>query len=323
MAKITYTLTDFDSDKAAEGALCVAVKYNYTDSSISNLVADSTADITTWSKNTNFLGAGICQYNKGTFYLVVDSIRYSFNSKGDSSDYITRQYKLMLASVDASVMSTGTSATSSTTSVTRRSSSEVTTETTEEESTVLVDYLTARDHFANQALKSLIASIPNAATLSSNEISFYCNMAYEWAAGMMNAAANARSTFEDEEGTSIDTSTLETNTEKILFEISQKVGKESTSGVKVTEMPELTLSSVPNLKVTSLPTLEVNDINVVNSGSTSIGSNGLGRDAEHPLYIAGNGLTQSEVDARIKAWLNATTIVADGDGWVLNVPESI
>ncbi len=32
---------------------------------------------------------------------------------------------------------------------------------------------------------------------------------------------------------------------------------------------------------------------------------------------------QSSIDTRIKAWLNATTIVADGTGWKLNVPNSI
>lgn len=32
---------------------------------------------------------------------------------------------------------------------------------------------------------------------------------------------------------------------------------------------------------------------------------------------------QATVDSRIKAWLNATTIVADGSGWKLNVPNNI
>lgn len=32
---------------------------------------------------------------------------------------------------------------------------------------------------------------------------------------------------------------------------------------------------------------------------------------------------ESNIDTRIKAWLNATTIVADGSGWKLNVPNSI
>lgn len=113
--------------------------------------------------------------------------------------------------------------------------------------------------------------------------------------------------------------------------------------------------------------------------TNNIGNAGLGRDAEHPIYMTGGGFPsrsvlaaafaeaaihdfltfnaagavgystkeevkkailgwlnayadltalytalQSSIDSRIKSWLNATTIVSDGEGgWKLNVPNNI
>ena len=91
--------------------------------------------------------------------------------------------------------------------------------TTTNDSQVVVDDLNARDKFAIEALNSLVANISNPAALSGNEMHYYCESAYEWAAHMMTAAAKSRSTVgrEYREGTTAETVTnLSNNTEKLL-----------------------------------------------------------------------------------------------------------
>jgi len=83
-----------------------------------------------------------------------------------------------------------------------------------------------------------------------------------------------------------------------------------------------TLTSLKNItsigSINSLPDIEGN-INSSVSG-TITATLSRGSSSSNPLYVS---IPSTLMDTRIKAWLNATTIVADGSGWKLNVPSSI
>jgi hypothetical protein len=77
-----------------------------------------------------------------------------------------------------------------------------------------------------------------------------------------------------------------------------------------------TITSIGSIN--SLPDIEGN-INSSVSG-TITATLSRGSNSSNPLYVS---IPSTLMDTRIKAWLNATTIVADGSGWKLNVPSSI
>lgn len=334
MAKITYTFeSEFNIEKAINGALCVVVTSNAT-SPISN-VKLSGIDSNQWEENPEFIGAGICiKKSHSEVLITIDNSTYSFNYGGNPLGATPTDYRLRLAKIESDVMSVGLAATSTTTSVTKKYipvtkvkgevKPVISTETTDGGGEVIVDTLTARDQFAVQALKAIMPSIESPTTVDNSVINFYCDVAYRWAAGMMNAAANTRSTYEDTTKQTISTESLETNTEKILYDISQSLDKGASDTRKITELPDLVVDTLPSLSIGQMPNVTMVVSGPVQvSGTIQLGDTGIGRDAQHPLYISGDGMTLSEVDARIKAWLNATTIVADGTGWKLDVPNSI
>lgn len=333
MAKITYSLKEFSMKKATSGKLCAVLDTSKEPEDpehpyiVSNVIYDSTKKV--WKKNSYLVGVGICTGDSRQIEITIDSSNYIFNSDGNSAYPTAKGYKIMLAETATEIMSAGSSATSATTATTnRRAGGVIETEVVDLEAPkeVIVEYLNARDHFAINALKTILERTnKDVSSLSSNEIGYYCNVAYEWAAGMMTAAANARSTYVEETPSSVDAVNLESNTEKILYDISKAVGKEASDERKITAMPNLNIATMPSVNVNQLPNVTVGVNNTVQmSGSINLGESGLGRDAQHPIYISGNGLTQAEVDARIKAWLSATTIVSDGQGgWELNVPNNI
>jgi hypothetical protein len=81
-----------------------------------------------------------------------------------------------------------------------------------------------RDNFALKALKTLMQrSEKDPSSLSNNEMSFYCDVAYQWAANTMSAAAKVRATIEDETGPSVAEESLTTNTEKLLYDMSEAI----------------------------------------------------------------------------------------------------
>jgi hypothetical protein len=87
MIKITYNLSPFNPAKAQQGALCVMVLKNYSESTILNT-------------DPSFGGVGICRYkNPGTYLITISSELYRFNEKGNSSDLTSRAYKLLLGEV--------------------------------------------------------------------------------------------------------------------------------------------------------------------------------------------------------------------------------
>ena len=221
MVKITYNLSAFDPLKAKQGALCIMVTTSYSESTIVNTSA-------------SFGGAGICKYKDGDRYLLtVNSVLYSFNRQGNPAD--KSNYKLLLGEVQQKLSEAGRTVESNRkTVVTRNADGIYSSETTEEDNTVLVEGLTPRDNFALNALKTLMQRAEkDPSSLSNNEMSFYCNVAYQWAANMMSAAARVRATIENETGSSVDEKFLTTNTEKLLYGMREAIieAKETMEGL--------------------------------------------------------------------------------------------
>lgn len=376
MAKQTYILKPFESSKASSGALCVMVKNGVSDK-ITNINSDGTA-------NPNFMGAGICTQGNGGFTMMINGVVYQFNSKGEGLHPLSiRTWKLMLGEIKATINTSGNAATSNTTTIVTRGQDGSTTTKVDYSKTndVIIDSLNARDEFAVNVLKQLLSSVPNPSALSNNEMNFFCNRAYQWAANMMEASANARGSFTQEASTTtgtpsnvttradVTTESLSSNTEKLLNNIVSALERtdyaETVSGkviyhdrvkVQFTELMDFLKTYVKNgesvvgLKdlisainkdlVASLGKIndsnsavlnKLADIAVANNTTVKTLSDttatqaksieSLSKDVES---LKSQGITSADIDARVKAWLNATTVVSDDNGgYKLNVPSSI
>ena len=216
MAKITYNLSPFDATRASQGALCVMVSSGYSGATITNVTISGGAEVRT----ADFYGAGICRVQGMNYILVINSIVYAFNEKGRSSNTNSRGYKLMLGVMADSVSTIGNTVDTTTTGGTTRNGTGDSTTISDVAGQSVVDSLNARDHFAVQALKAMMEKVADPASLSNNEMNFYCQQAYQWAANMMTVAASSRASLTDNTaGTSTATEAigeLSTNTEKLL-----------------------------------------------------------------------------------------------------------
>lgn len=226
MAKQTYILKPFEHSKASSGALCIMVKNGVSDR-ITNINSDGTA-------NSNFMGAGICTQGNERFTMMINGVVYQFNSKGEGLYPLSiRSWKLMLGEVETTINTSGNAATSNTTTIVTRGQDGSTTTKVDYSkiNDVIIDSLNARDEFAVNVLKQLLSNIPNPSAISNNEMNFFCNRAYQWAANMMEASANARGTFTQEASSTtgipsnittradISSDSLSSNTEKLLNNI--------------------------------------------------------------------------------------------------------
>lgn len=229
MGKVTYTLKAYDFDKAKNGTLCVMVRGNVEEGEISNLDKDGIANI-------NFVGAGICKYeNLDVVCLTIQGTKYRFGKDGTGL-YPWASYKIMLGTIKSNIVLSGNTSKSNNTTIVTRSSSGSTTVTTDysKASDIIIDTLNARDEFAVQVLKELLRNAGNPAEVSDSEMSYYCDAAYQWAAYMMEASANARGTFQQDSSSSSDTTTkaavaessLSSNTEKLLNNIVSAIENE-------------------------------------------------------------------------------------------------
>ena len=376
MAKQTYILKPFESNKASSGALCVMVKNGVSDK-ITNINSDGTT-------NPNFMGAGICTQGNGGFTMMINGVVYQFNSKGEGLHPLSiRSCKLMLGEIEATINTSGNAATSNTTTIVTRGQDGSTTTKVDYSKTndVIIDSLNARDEFAVNVLKQLLSSVPNPSALSNNEMNFFCNRAYQWAANMMEASANARGSFTQEASTAtgtpsnvttradVTTESLSSNTEKLLNNIVSALERtdyaETVSGkviyhdrvkVQFTELMDFLKTYVKNGEsVVGLKDLisainkdlaaslgKINDSNsaVLNkladiavandttvkalSDTTATQAKSIESLSSDVESLKSQGITSADIDARVKAWLNATTVVSDDNGgYKLNVPSSI
>lgn len=360
MAKITYKLSPFDATSASQGALCVMVSGGYPEAegtTITNVDIIEGAEV----KNANFFGAGICRKVNSQYLLVINSIAYTFNASGSGTSYNSRDYKLMIGEIADSISTVGNTVDTTTTGGTTRTNDGSSTTISDEAGQSVVDSLNARDHFAVQALKAMMEKVADPASLSNNEMNFYCQQAYQWAANMMTLAASSRASLDDETA-STSTSTvaigsLESNTEKLLnnlvaelactdersiatVEYWSKDGEEDTTidpeddswthhpatygysermvnptlntilsayvahtpvsgepASKTTVGLDDLIQAISSISVTATggnATIDLTSLTaaITDLGTTrtaNIGSSGLGRDNDHPLYISGGG----------------------------------
>lgn len=215
MAITKYNLTAFVRDKAISGSLCVCVSGATIPESIK-------------SDNAAFVGAGIPVYKDYRFHLTVNSILYIFDDKGEPANAAAASKKLVLGSIEKAMVGRGNVvSTYNTGSNATRGEGGYDTATVSYNNTptnVSIDSLNARDHFAVQALQTLLARMEkDPATLSDDEMVYWSDVAYKWASSMMVAAANARADTSDtrpsETPSDAPIQSLDSNTEKLLNNI--------------------------------------------------------------------------------------------------------
>ena len=98
--------------------------------------------------------------------------------------------------------------------------------------------LEARDHFAIAALSMIMRNIDAPEQLDDANILLFSQAAYRWARGMMQAAADSREGDSTSQGSGTETvevspGDLQSNTEKILYNISQFMKQASEDGLPV------------------------------------------------------------------------------------------
>ena len=112
MAKITYKLSPFNYKEAESGHLCVV-------SDNDNMVSQNVSNISLLSEGksfgpgANFVGAGVCKVQNGTYKMAIDSTVYTFNSSGNAYDSQTSGKYLYLADIVTSQDSSQDSSTPS------------------------------------------------------------------------------------------------------------------------------------------------------------------------------------------------------------------
>jgi hypothetical protein len=133
---------------------------------------------------------------------------------------------------------------------------------------VVVNNLNARDQFALKVLQGFLSRIDNPDAISANEMSFYCDKAYEWASYLMTTAAMTRATIKSENQPesgerSINPDDLTSNTEILLNNLLLEFKKSELTEVE--EDSEITSKLVTLRQFPSL-------IDAVSSLSTTVSS---------------------------------------------------
>lgn len=281
--------------------------------------------------NGGIVGTGIPKM-KGSdnITVTIDGESYSFDSNGNplSSNAKSKGYSLNMAESQMKANNTGTIG--GTKKAFTRSVNPETGEVTYTPSEILdktyeitIESLNARDQFAIQALHGILNKIPDPSTLSKDEITYYCEAAYQWASYMMTESSKARSVIDDSESSS-NTKTetvgyLESNTEKLLNNIVAAIErndiKETVDGKEIfsdrIDIPKLLEFLDTYISHTETPEQgdpvttkyglfdlikAIQDINVdVSTDDLVAAIQNQGKDAEHPIYISGGGFPSRDV----------------------------
>ena len=301
-----YKIEAFDYDEVKESKLCA--------------VTDSRG---------NLIGTGIPKVKASNSIVVtIDSVQYVFDSQGNptSKNAITNGYKINMAASQVKANTTGI--VGATSAAYTRSVNAETGDVTYTPSEILdktyeitIDNLNARDQFALQALHTIMEKIPNPDELSKDEITHYCEASYLWASYMMVESSKARAVIEDAD-TSDNTKTetvgyLESNTEKLLNNIVAAIErndiKEVVNGSEIYSdriaIPKL-MDFLDAYVKDGNTTLGLKDLikAIKDSGGSgsgevdiktipniNIGNTGLGRDADHPIFMSGGGFPSRQV----------------------------
>ena len=220
MARIQYIVTTFNQDQAKAYSLVAMVKTDVAASTtLYNIDEQGTA-------NPLFKGAGIAKYKSSSskFEFWYAGQTYVFSVSGASADSASSGYKLMMARIIENVNPSGNAATGTNIGSTQRDQygNIIDGGVTYGNRTIVIDSQNARDQFATEILNSILQKLDlDPSSLDSSARSYYCQVAYDWAANMMTAAANARGTFTDETESSASArqeaiGSLESNTDKLL-----------------------------------------------------------------------------------------------------------
>lgn len=210
--KTTYQLEDFNYEKIKSFHLAAMVEEG------------TTGTVTTEDAALN--GVGIAKYIKAgdRFEFKCNNITYIFSNSGKLISAASSGWELKLAVVVETVGDVGSVATGTNYGHATRSSGgnvsddSIDTDTTR---TLIINNLNARDQFAAEILNGIIRRMEaDPTSLASSTRSYYCQVAYEWAANMMTAAANSRGKLIDETESDIveqqPVGELDTNNEKLL-----------------------------------------------------------------------------------------------------------
>ena len=289
-----YKLSKFNHDEVKLGALCAVVasiinpnSYDEIKVKINNgldvcleakgithsLIPggnDAEADLV-----LDYKGKGICRTVKsGNLCITIKSVDYVFNNYGLGVSSNALGYKLLMLTLDETSNEEASAIPWSGYGTTRGVIVEDGTESSTEKDDINIVGMSARDEFANQALRGILSRIEDPFSLSDNEISYYCEAAYKWASVMMLVAANSR----DKEDTSTQGTTaaeitsLDSNIERLLNNILVAI-EDNSSGSGG--------SGTVSVKNTEDSNHE--DIPLVISGNTTVN---ISSGNNNPLYVS-------------------------------------
>jgi len=208
---------------------------------------------------------------------VINGVRYNFDLYGyDVTNNTRRLY---------GVLSKGEIDPTRTTAMSRAAVA------TDESTTVSLTYMTPKDYFACEALNALIQRIDNPMSMSDGTIATIAAKSYKIAQAMAKEAYGSRQNDKkssDESGTdyvNVDELSLQTNTERILYNINESIKANTKSnketGIKVSNIdkvkfdgtPTVKLDATSEVKVTQLPNVTINgtpNVNVINTHDVNV-----------------------------------------------------
>lgn len=140
--------------------------------------------------------------------------------------------------------------------------------TEEHDANVTLTVMEPRDHFAIQVLSAMLVHADHPETFDDATCLSYSTAAYRWAQAMMQAAANSRygqSTQEEPSEVDVNPADLQDNKEKLLYNMSLHLKGLADTGLKITEMPDVTIDEMPNVVISGTPS-----VNVANQPTVSV-----------------------------------------------------
>ena len=256
MTRTYYGLSELDGYHSHEGELCVIVTNDASIGQPDNNYVGHIYNIDGNGDSTiGFIGASICRYVSSQYILNIEHTQYQYDKKGNPTNSAAIGTKLYLGTIlnptvaAGNVIKSNTVASVSTTAMDDPSADPGTrasiagTASTDTSITyqdinnagnyrMIINSMNVRDEFANNALRGIIANIPNVTSLSKNEISYYCEQAYKWAEYMMTSCANTRGSYSLRSGSGT-VNTNNTDTEQYLQELVNGISQSSQVGFTI------------------------------------------------------------------------------------------
>ena len=286
-----YRLSEFSYEEARLGALCAVVVNTINPASYDEVrlringgidICLSAKGITRIQGNEEtateltlgYKGKGICRMIKsGNLCITLKSVDYIFNGQGFGVSNNSLGYKLLMLTLDETSNEAASAIPWSGYGTTR---GVIDTEpSAEPKEDINIVGMSARDEFANQALRGILSRIEDPFSLSDNEISYYCEAAYKWASVMMLVAANSRDKEDTstQETTAAQITSLDSNIERLLNNIL----------VAITENSSGSGGGSGTVSVQNTEDSNHNAVPLVISGNTTVNINS---GNNNPLYVS-------------------------------------